>query len=340
MLNPVKLDIDTNPGHPPAALSATPFIYRDPSLIPARQWLYGRHLIRRNVSLTVAPGGVGKSSLTIVQALELASGRSVLGHQVDEKHRVWVFNLEDERVELERRIAGAMKYHGFTEQSIGNRLFVDTGREQEMVLAQQHRDEIHLNDRLIERLSSQIRDLGIDVLIIDPFVSAHQVNEMDNGKIDVVAKALVRVANECGCAIELVHHTRKLNGLEASSDSSRGASSLVNAARSSRVLQRLSDDDLKEVGVLGDGSTYFSVKRDKSNLAQAGARELYRTVSVDLGQGDQVGVVEAWRKPALFDGVRTRDLLKVQNQIDSGDYRYSDQAGEDWAGCPSWCGSS
>ena len=47
----------------------TAFVWRDPSTIPPRPWLYGRHLIRKQVSVTVALGGVGKSSLMICEAL-------------------------------------------------------------------------------------------------------------------------------------------------------------------------------------------------------------------------------------------------------------------------------
>jgi hypothetical protein len=84
-------------------LVATPFVPRDPAGIPPRAWLYGRHLIRRNVSVTVAPGGVGKSSLTIIQALELVTGRQFLGDWNAGPLRVWLFNLEDERSELVQR---------------------------------------------------------------------------------------------------------------------------------------------------------------------------------------------------------------------------------------------
>lgn len=314
-------------------LTATPFVYRDPMSIPKREWLYGHHLIRKNISVTVAPGGVGKSSLTIVQALELASGRSLLGHEISGPLKVWLFNLEDERLELDRRITAAMRHHGISDQQIGERLFVDTGREQDLVIAEQLRDCVQLNNSLIDRLKSQIQERAIDVLIIDPFVSSHRVNEMDNGKIDLVAKEWVRLSEHCNCAIELVHHTRKLNGTEATSDSSRGASSLINAARSGRVLQRLSDDEIAEANVPSDGSTYFSVKRDKSNLASSGKRETYRMVSVELGQGDQVGVVETWKKPGLFAGLTWRDLKKVQLALDGKEFRYSSQTGELWAGC-------
>ncbi|MBX9829321.1 MAG: AAA family ATPase [Xanthobacteraceae bacterium] len=53
-------------------LAATPFVWRHPSEIPRRDWLYGHHLIRRFLSATVAPGAVGKSSLLLVEALAMA----------------------------------------------------------------------------------------------------------------------------------------------------------------------------------------------------------------------------------------------------------------------------
>ena len=319
-------------GIPFERVIATRFVPSDPASIPPRAWLYGRHLIRRNVSVTVAPGGVGKSSLTIVQALELVTGRQLLGGWNAGPMKVWLFNLEDERSELDRRIAAAMKHYEIDPADIEGRLFVDTGREQQLILANQIRDDVQIDRRLIDDLKLQLTSNEIDVLIVDPFVSSHRVNEMDNGKIDYVTKEWVRLAEHCGCAVELVHHTRKLNGAEATSDASRGASSLINAARSARVLQRLADDELREAGVAGDGCTYFSVKRDKANLAGSGEKETFRTVSVDLGQGDQVGVVEVWKKPNLFEGLSWRELLEAQEAIDGHDYRYSDQAGKEWAG--------
>jgi hypothetical protein len=38
----------------------------DPKTIPRREWLYGRHYIRKYLSTTIAPGGVGKSALLTV----------------------------------------------------------------------------------------------------------------------------------------------------------------------------------------------------------------------------------------------------------------------------------
>ena len=45
---------------PATKLAATPFTWRDESLIPPRKWLYGRHLLRKFLSVDVAAGGVGE----------------------------------------------------------------------------------------------------------------------------------------------------------------------------------------------------------------------------------------------------------------------------------------
>ncbi|WP_342070154.1 AAA family ATPase [Yoonia algicola] len=230
------------------SLCPTPFTWQEPDTIPTRQWLYGRHLMRGIVSLTVAPGGVGKSSLVILQALELVTGRELLGHGIGASVRVWVINLEDDRDELTRRLVAAMKYYGLDSKDIGDRLYLDSGLDQPLMLARESRDDLLLNEAIFQRMEEVIRREQIDVVIIDPFVSAHQVNEADNGKIDRVAKRLSRLSMDCNCAIELVHHTRKLNGMAASSEASRGASSLLAAARSSRALQKASEKERREWG--------------------------------------------------------------------------------------------
>lgn len=321
----------------PAPIRATPFVWRDPATLPARQWLYGQHLIRRFVSVTVAPGGVGKSSLTIAEAVAMASGRNLLSEWVVGPLRVWVLNLEDPRDELERRITATMLHHCQDAGALGGRLFVDSGRERGLCTAMQSREGVTINAPEVAAVVAEINARGIDVLIVDPFVSSHRVNENDNGAIDLVAKEWGRVAERCNCAIELVHHTRKLGGEEASSESSRGAVALLGAARSARVLNRMSEAQKADAGVSTDDNTYFSVDRDKANLAPPGKRLWRRMVSVDLSNGDSVGVAEAWEWPDDFDGVSAKDLLAVQQAISAAwtggkPPRASNQVKEGWAG--------
>jgi RecA-family ATPase len=68
-------------------------VWAEPSTIPPREWLYGKHLIRKFATATVAPGGVGKSSLELIEALSIVTGRDLLGKgMVPERGRVWWWN--------------------------------------------------------------------------------------------------------------------------------------------------------------------------------------------------------------------------------------------------------
>jgi hypothetical protein len=97
----------------------TVFEWEDPSKIPIRDWIYGGHLIRRHVSATIASGAVGKTSLKIVEALALATGRPLLGQDVPKRSRVWLFNLEDDMIELRRRVSAAMIHYNIKPADIG-----------------------------------------------------------------------------------------------------------------------------------------------------------------------------------------------------------------------------
>ena len=62
----------------PPALPIAPWKAKGETEIPPRKWVFGRHYIRGYASLTVAPGGSGKSALVIAEALSIATGRSLL----------------------------------------------------------------------------------------------------------------------------------------------------------------------------------------------------------------------------------------------------------------------
>ena len=262
----------------------------------------------------------------------MATGRQLLGDWTEPNLKVWLYNLEDPRDELDRRIIAAMQHYQVSPEEIAGRLYVDTGRERALNTAVQTREGVHIIKPEMDALAKEIEARGIDVLVIDPFVSSHQASENDNGVIDLVAKEWARLADQCNCAIELVHHTRKTNGEEATTESGRGASALLGAARSGRVLNKMSNELKAEAGVLDDPATYFAITRDKANLAPVGDREWRRMASVELANGDSVGVVEVWTWPDAFDGMSANDLLNVQNALDGKSARYSDQAGDDWAG--------
>ena len=184
---------------PPARIIASPFLAKDPKTIPPRRWLYGRHYVRGHASATIAPGGVGKTSLSFVEAVSMVSGRALLGGAPPKQVRVWLWNLEDPLDEMERRLAAILLHFQVDAGEVGG-LFVDSGRTSPLLLASKLRDQVVVAEPVVDALIQEIRERQIDVVIIDPFVSSHAVPENDNGAIDRVVKTWARVADATGHA--------------------------------------------------------------------------------------------------------------------------------------------
>lgn len=316
----------------PPPISATPFHLRNASEIPRRAWIYGHHLIRCFLSLTIAPGGVGKTALLIADAVALATGRDLLKTKVyGGSKRVWLYNLEDPPDELERRVAAVCQHYGIDAEALANRLFVDSGRIQPLCIAEQIDSQTKVIRPIADQVILELQDRKIDLLIIDPFVSSHRVPENDNGAIDTVAKEWGCIAHETNCAIELVHHLRKQGDKEATAESSRGAIALVAAARSVRVLNRMTKEEAQRAGERSHRG-FFSLVDDKNNLAPPTAdADWFRIVGVALANGDNVGVVEPWKWPDPFEGITAANLLSVQRAVDGKNLRQNIQA-SDWIG--------
>lgn len=314
-------------------IKASPYSWRDPSTIPRRKWLYGVHLIRQFISVTVAPGGLGKSSLTIVEALALATGRPLLGETVHEPCRVWLWNGEDPIEELHRRVAAACQLYRISPAEIEGKLFLDSGRDMPMVVVKKVRDEILVTEPVVEDIIETIITNNIGAFVIDPFVLSHSVPENDNMAIDKTARQWARVADITNAAGHLIHHVRKgaTGQSEFTVEDGRGAVALIAAARAARVMNRMTKEE-GELAKIESHRRYFRIDDGKANLAPPADKTAWRYIeSVPLANGDNVGVVTPWNWPDALGGITVQDLLNVQRAIDGKQLRESSQA-RDWAG--------
>jgi len=321
-------------------IQATPYQWVPASQIPPRDILYGRHLFRKFLSATVAPGGVGKSSLEIVETLAMVTGRTLIGEAPKRPLSVWYWNGEDPLEELQRRIAASCLHYRIGPEDIDGRLYVDSGRTLEIIVVTEDRDGAKIATPVVDALVAEVKARGIDVLIIDPFVACHAVSENDNSKIELVVKQWMRVAEEGGCAIELVHHVRKPAGgvQETTVDDARGAGALLAKVRSARVLNGMSMADAAEVGIEAhERWAYFRVDNGKANLMPRGGDAKWRKmVGVALGNRvdvmeDNVGVATEWVKPDAFRGVGERGLMAVRAAVAVGEWR-EDIRASNWVG--------
>jgi len=279
------------------------------SQIPPREWLYGFHYMRRMVSMTAGAGGGGKSSMTMVEAVSMAIGRDLLrGKWVlpTGALRVWVHNGEDPMDELQRRLVAICMEHEVDVQEVAQNLYLTSGRDTRIIVAEEIDGTVMQVPAVREQIVKQMAEQRIDVMILDPFIATHAVNENNNPAMEKVMWEWRAVAEQANVAVEIVHHFRKGNGNEASSEDVRGASALLGACRSVRIASSMSQPEAERYAIdVKERRRYFWLQNPKANMRPPTDERLWRElVSVSLGngnsiynEGDKVGVVRDWIPP-------------------------------------------
>jgi RecA-family ATPase len=337
----IDLDSFDTPDAPEAAPD-WPTLYDmfDEASIEPRRWIYAHHYLRSFVSVLASAGGIGKTSLQIVEALAIVTGRPLLGEEVKERTNVWIVNLEDPLEEIQRRVLAAMRHYGIKPSEVEGRLFVNAGRDFSLKFGIQTREGVLPNTKLVEYLCAKIPEKQIGCVFIDPFVGAHNINENDNMAVNAIVAEIRRVADETKSAIGLVHHIRKGNGEDASIDSVRGAGSLIGAARAARVVNRMSADDAAKLGIdEAEARSIFRVDDGKANLAPPANAAVYRKMEgVKIDNGEWIGVCLPYTLPDAFDGISAKDAKAAQRIV--ADAHTNDeplresQQSKKWVGVP------
>jgi AAA domain len=304
-------------------------------------FLYGKHLLRRTVSITAAMGGTGKSTKAIVEALAMATGQPLLKFDVPAGPlRVLLINLEDNREAVDKRIAATMKHYKLTPEDIGGRLFTIAKGEMKFKIASQLRGgSVVPDEQAIKGMTRFLIENKIDVLSVDPLISTHKVTENDNSAMRAVIECYDEIAEVANCAVSIWHHTRKGNGTEASIDSMRGAGSLGDACRSVQILETMTAADAKK-NELPKYSQYFRAFSGKLNFAPPTDKsDWFQIVSISLDNGgsvdlfgDDIGVVDRWTPPSNEKQELSMDeIAAICREVGTAEWR-EDARASMWVG--------
>ena len=324
----IELNIPTGMERAPEVKTdwPTPLIDFDEKALPKRRWVYGTDYIRKYVSVVASAGGVGKTSQAIVEGMSIVTGRPLLGTEVKEQCNVWIVNLEDPREELVMRALAARKHYKIPPENLRGKLFLDGEDTIQITLAAETRDGILKNETLLQAIANKIKENDIGVVIFDPFVSTHLVNENSNASIQAVVAMFRDLARETESSISLVHHVRKGNGEDATVESVRGAGSLIGAARAARVVNRLSDKQAEQLGLSAkEARSIFRVDDGKANLAPPAEAALYRQmIGVQIDNGEWIGVCAPYELPDEWSGMSDDVVNDMLNMIRKGPARDDD----------------
>jgi hypothetical protein len=297
----------------------------DEDWIEPRRRLYGNHFCKGVLSGLIGVGAAGKTSVRIVQALAIASGRSLTGEKVWKRGRVLYLCMEDNLTELRRRFRAAMLFYQITKEELREYMYIACIKSAKLGKIDPKTRTIKQGE-LYQLLLDTIKKLNIDLVILDPFVKLHDAHENDNSAIDAVATMLNQIAEVADCAVDILHHVKKGGVAAGDSDAARGAGSLRDAGRLFRTLTTMSPEEARDLDLKPEERRSFvRIDDSKVNFAPTEA-QWFQLVGVPLGnatddypEGDNIQTAKSWTPPAKeIGGLAPTVGEKILDEIDKG----------------------
>lgn len=308
----------------PKPTGLKPFVRVKPEDIPPRPWLLGTYILRGAVTVVSAAGGTGKSVLLLTWAAAMASGKQLVGPAPHKRMKVAVWSGEDNAGEMQRRMTAVIERHGVDPSGY---LFIETSKERNMTLVTEgERGALKVHHERVDLAIQHLKDAGVDVLIVDPMVSLHGVNENSNAHMDTVMDCLIRIAEEADVAVAVVHHVGKGSLRDDSksdpADAARGASAIINRARIGLALRNMSESEAAQAQFPLDARYRFVQIMDakSNNAARSGTASgtwfelenfALHNKTEEYPEGDHIGVPVPYNGAALAKVTNLEAFVKV-----------------------------
>jgi RecA-family ATPase len=208
------------------------------------------NLLFADVAVLIAPGGTGKTTLLLFEAIHVVLGVTLYGLTIHTPGPVLIITGEDTRQMLIARlrlmveamnldaaaIATVMRDVGISDVS-------DRGLKLTTVI-----DDVVLPSPLVDIIIAEARTLQPVLVVIDPAISfgvgEARVNDAEQGLIE----AARRIRGELRCCVRYVHHSGKVNARDKVLDqyAGRGGSAFADGARMVAVLQPVTPDEWRK----------------------------------------------------------------------------------------------
>ena len=223
-------------------------------------------LIPQQVGVVNATGGVGKTTLLIWLALNLAAGRSVLGHRVLRQGPIIFFSAEDDRTTFHDRIfevAATMALTPEEQQLVLARIKVEDLSGYPSRLVEQDRKGNLVQTPFLAHLIALYKAEEPILMIFDPLIEFGPGEHTVNDGMAAIVQAARRILREVNCAVLFVHHVN------------------MNTAKDNTVTQHAGRGGT----ALGDG-----VRFEWQLVADVDRRDLPASIPQELASNDLVKI--------------------------------------------------
>ncbi len=196
-----------------------------------------------DVATLVAPGGVGKTTMTLYEKVHIALGRRLWGLDIRTPGKCLLITAEDSREICIARlwsIITAMELNSEETQTVLDNIMIWDVSGEQMKLVETNRDIVltELADTIVEKFAGT----GMVLVTFDPLVSFGASENAVNDNEQALITAARRIKAGLDCCVRYVAHTGQAAALEKRTDqyASRGGSALSDGARMVAVLQNWS----------------------------------------------------------------------------------------------------
>lgn len=230
-------DVLTNPAPPPA------FVWDD-------------YLPRGVVALFGAHGGTGKSTIALMLAVAVVTGRPLFGVNTSEAPAVFV-SLEDGAGIVRHRLAGICRAWGIDPLSLADRLHIVDGTENPELFAADNRSAGDVTPAYSE-LVQLVKNSRAGLVVVDNASDSFGGDEINRRQVRGFMRALGQVARLTDCAVCLLAHVDKNTSRARKAEGGEGYSGSTawhNSARSRLFMTR-------------DESGLLTLEHQKSNLGK------------------------------------------------------------------------
>jgi len=310
----------------------------DESKIPPRDWIIPGFLMRKQVTVIVAPSGAGKSLLTLQVGLACAANLEWSGWRPRKKFRVMVVNTEDDELEIKRRLVGATTVmenywrgngRSFDPAQLSDD-YVIADTSNGMIVAQFNaRTKTLIRTPALEDMVATIKALEIDLVFVDPFAETFEGDENSNSELKWAGFLWREVARRTNSAICLIHHTKKYaSGMAGDVDAARGATALIGIARVVSTIFPMTKKEAEAMLEPNEQESFVHYMRyddAKTNLSLKSpvAKWFYKETitlnnATDEQPPDQVGALVPWKPKGLMEGITEEMIIRFFEAVDRG----------------------
>src|SRR5262245_40845785 len=153
------------------------------SSIPRRPWIVPGLLLRRQLTVLVAPPGSGKSLLTLQLGMVCAAGLSDWnGWRPRGPSRVLIINSEEDNDEMRRRLFAARIVMDIPEEFLTTLAMADSP-EDIVVARADSRTKTVTRTPMLERIVATVLAQHFDIVIVDPFAETFAGDENSNSEL-------------------------------------------------------------------------------------------------------------------------------------------------------------